>query len=82
MTILVQAGVLPRSLDWEGGLIPTGGRIQLSQNHLPQNFDFSSNFAHFILKILENLKMLANIKEKTIENRDFCGDIPSEFRAG
>ena len=26
------------------------------QNHLPPNFDFSSDIGHFVLKILDNLK--------------------------
>ena len=32
-----------------------GGRVQVSQNHLPPNSNFSSDFAHFISEILENL---------------------------
>ena len=44
-----------------GGLIPTGGRIQVSQDHLPLNSKFSSDFTHFILGILEKLKIFENI---------------------
>ena len=36
---------------WRGG-----GQIQVSLNHLPLNSDFSTDFEHFILEILENLK--------------------------
>ena len=32
-----------------------GGRIKVRQTHLPQNSNFSSDFGHFISKILENL---------------------------
>ena len=38
------------------------GRIQKSQNHLPSNSDFSSDFAHFNLEILRNLKILVYIQ--------------------
>ena len=34
------------------------GQIQVSQNHVPQNSNFFSDFAHFILEILENLEIL------------------------
>ena len=49
-----------------------GGRIQVSQNHLPPNSDFSSDFAQFILEILENPKLLAKIR--FFLNRDFWGE--------
>ena len=34
-----------------------GGQIQLNQNHISANSDLSSDFGHFILEILENLKI-------------------------
>ena len=42
-------GAPPRIFDW-------GGRIQVLQIQLPPNSNFSLDFGHFILKILENLK--------------------------
>ena len=63
-----------------GGTTPDrGGRIQVSQNHLPPNSDFSSVFAHFVWEILENPKVLANIPKIFFKNRDFWGDIPPGF---
>ena len=50
--------------DWKG-------RIQVSRNHLPPSSDFSSDFAHFILEISEDLKEIANIKKVFFKNRDF-----------
>ena len=44
-----------------GGPIPTGGQIQVSQNPLPLNSDFSSDFGHLILEILKSLKNLAKV---------------------
>ena len=35
------------------------------------NSDFSSDFAHFILEISEDLKEIANIKKVFFKNRDF-----------
>ena len=55
------------------------GRTQVSQNQLSPNSDLSSDFAHFILKILENLKILASIQKIFIENRDLWGDVPQNF---
>ena len=39
-----------------GGADSDWGTASGGQNHLPPNSDFSSDFAHFILKILKNLK--------------------------
>ena len=47
--------VSSQSFDWGGG-----GQIQVSQNHLPLNSDFSSDFAHFDLEILTNPKILVS----------------------
>ena len=53
---MFKAGATPRSFDWGGGFrLGGGGRIQVSQNHLPPNSDFSPDFAHFVSQILENL---------------------------
>ena len=59
-----------------GGRIQTGGWIQASQSHLPTNSDFSWKFAHLVLKILENLQILANIQKLSLKTRDFNGDPP------
>ena len=57
--------------DWEGE------RIQVNQNHLPPNSDFSSDFGHFILGTLENLKVLTNIQKLVFKNREFWGGYPT-----
>ena len=54
----------------------------MNQNDLPPNSNFSSDFGHFILEILENLKVFTNIQKISLKNRDFWGDIPPEFRTG
>ena len=59
-----------------------GGRIQVVQNHVPPNSDFSSDFALFILEILKNIKIWAYIQKCFFKNRDFWGDIPTEFWTG
>ena len=52
-----------------GEQIPTGGggQIQVGQNHLPPNSYFSSNFAHFILEILKNLKIFTDIHQFSLK---------------
>ena len=59
-----------------------GGRIQVIQNHLPPNSDFSWDFAHFISEIPENPNFSVNIQKIFLKNRDFWGDIPPEFWTG
>ena len=50
----------------------------MRQNHIPPNFDFSSDFGHFILKILEFKK--GKYSEFFFENRDFWdGDVHSRI---
>ena len=79
---LIARGVATMIRRGGGGRIATGvGRIQLSQNHLPQNSDFYSDFTHFILEISENLKIVASVQKIFFKNRYFWGDIP-EFRTG
>ena len=63
------AGASPRK-SWLGW----GGRIQVSQNHLPPNSDFSSDFAYFILDILENPKVLAKIPKIVFKKPWFQGE--------
>ena len=67
------SGASQRSFDGGGGGADSDwkGRIQVSRNHLPPNSDFSSDFAHFILEISEDLKEIANIKKIFFKNRDF-----------
>ena len=62
-------GASPQIFDW-------GGRIQVSQNHLPPNSNFSSDFTHFILEILENPKNGKNSKKKSLKPL-FIGGHPS-----
>ena len=52
----------------------------MSQNHLPPNSDFSSDFVHFILEILENMTILAKIQKISINMAISGGDIDPEFR--
>ena len=68
----------PRSFDWGGG------RILVRQTHLPPNYDFSSDFGHFILKILKNLKFLVSYLKQNFKNRYFGGGgrPPSTFWLG
>ena len=75
----LSAWASPRRFDWAGRPIPTSEPIQVSQNRLRPNSEFSSNFANFILKILENLKFLANIPKISFKNRDFRGTFPRNF---
>ena len=49
LPIELQPRAPPRSFDLGGGFKGT-------QAHLPQQFSFSSDFGHFILKMLENAK--------------------------
>ena len=52
----LHAEASPRTFDLGDESCPEGGgRNQVSQNHLPLNSDFSSDFAYFVLEILENL---------------------------
>ena len=61
-----------------GGWIPTGGRIQVSINHLTPNSKFFSDFGHFIMKMLNDLKILANLyQEFFVKKRDFWGISPT-----
>ena len=49
--------------------------MQMCQNHLPPNSGFSSDFVHFILKMLENLKSLR--AQKTFFKKwRFLSDVP------
>ena len=76
----LHAEASPRIFDWGGTDSDWGGQIQVNRNHLPPNSDFSSDFGHFILKTLENLKILANMHEIFFKNRDIWGAMPPELR--
>ena len=54
----------------------------MSQNHLPPNSDFSLDFAHFILEILENPTILAKIPKKCLNTAISGGTSITEFRTG
>ena len=59
-----------------------GGQIQVSQNYLPPNSYFSSDFAQFILEILKNLKILVYIQKFFSKNRYFWGTSPRILNRG
>ena len=70
------AGASPRSFVWGDGFIGT-------QTHLPPKFNFSSDFGHFILKMVINAK-LSCVKKKDriykkkdlLKYHNFWGDVP------
>ena len=47
-------------------LLTGGGRTLVRQIHLPPNSEFSSDFGHFILKILKNIKFLVSSLKKNL----------------
>ena len=49
-----------------------------TQSHLPPKFSFSSDFGHFILKILENAKIYV-LRKKILKYPNFCGGRPRGF---
>ena len=65
-----------------GGTDPDWGTDSGESKPPTPNSDFSSDFAHFILEVLENPKVLAKIPKIFFKTRDFWGDIPPEFRTG
>ena len=75
-------GASPLNFERGGGVgSRLGGRIQVSQNHLPPNSDFSSDFGNFSLEIFETLKVLTNLQNFFLKSRYFGGH-PPEFRTG
>ena len=58
-----------------------GRRIQVSQNHVPPNSYFSSNFGHLVLEILENSESWTSVQEIFFEDRDIWEN-PTEFGTG
>ena len=65
--------------DWgEGGR----GQIQASQSHLSPNSDFSSDFAHFILEILKNLKISVYIQNFSLKIVISGGTFPRNSEPG
>ena len=54
----------------------------MNQNHLPQNSDFSSDFAYLFLRILENSKVFANIPKISLKNAISRGSSPRNFEPG
>ena len=56
----IRAGASPRNFDWGGGVGFIG-----TQTHLPPKFSCSSDFGHFILKMLENAKKYVLRKKDT-----------------
>ena len=47
-----------------------------TQTHLPPKFSFSSDFGHFILKMLENAIVANVLRKKIIKYHNFWGDVP------
>ena len=65
-------GASPRSFVWGDWFIGT-------QTHLPPKFSFSSDFDHFILKMVENAKF-SGVKNKDTEISSFLGGTsPADF---
>ena len=64
-----------------GGTDPEWGTDSGESKPLTPNSDFSSDFSHFILEILENPKVLANIPKLLFKNVISGGTSP-EFRTG
>ena len=66
-------GASPRSFVWGGG-----GRIhgQGTQTHLPPKSCFSSDFGHFILKMLENVIFAYVSRKKILKYHNFWGGRP------
>ena len=48
----------------------------MRHTHLPLKSDFSSDFGHFILKILKFSKILFFQKKNLVKNDDFGADVP------
>ena len=69
-----------------GGWMLTGGggrgQIQASQSHLSPNSDFSSDFAHFILEILKNLKISVYIQNFSLKIVISGGTFPRNSEPG
>ena len=47
-----------------------------TQTYLPPKFSFSSDFGHFILKMLENAKFAYVSGKRILKYHNFWGDIP------
>ena len=56
-----------------------GGRNLFRQTHLPPNSVFSSDFGHFILKILNNVKFLVSSLKISVKIAISGGTSPSDF---
>ena len=48
-----------------------------TQTHLPPKLSFSSDFGHFILKIVENAKKIYLSRKKILKDHPFLGVCPS-----
>ena len=55
------------------------GRIHRHPTHLPPKFSFSSDFGHFILKMVENAKFSYVSRKKKSEIKEFLGTSPADF---
>ena len=77
----LSAGVSPRIFDW-GDESWRGDGFRWVKTTYPQNSDFSSDFTHFILDILEKPKVIANIPKISLKNHDFWGTSPWNFKTG
>ena len=65
---------------WKGRGVATkfclGGRIHRHPNPPTPKFSFSSDFGHFILKMMENAKNVIRVKKKDAEISTFLGGRP------
>ena len=62
---------------WLGGGADSG-----PSNPPTPNSDFSSNFGHFILKVLKDLETLVSSLRQICKYRDFWGDVPLPLSDG
>ena len=57
-------------------MLRLGDGFMSTQIHLPPKFSFSSDFRHFILKMLKNAKFTYVSRKKILEYHNFWGDVP------
>ena len=56
-----------------------GKRFMGTQTHLPPKFSFSTDFGHFISKVLENAKFANVSRKKILKYHNFWRDVPADF---
>ena len=53
-----------------------GDGFMCTQTHLHPNLCFSSDFGHFIYKMLENANFANVLRKKILKYHNFWGDVP------